>query len=125
MLKKKTANKEFVSPGQELRESKKFSIKELIGGGILSREGVVRQIPFILFLFVILVFYIGNQYQGAKLMKKVVKLEARLKVLKTESISITFERMELSKQTEVKRMIEEKGLPLKQAVLPPYNIRID
>jgi len=117
--------KDFVSPGQELKESKKLTVKELLGGGVFSREIVVRQIPFILFLFALLVFYIGNQYQGAKVMKKVMKVESRLKVLRNESVSTTFERMELSKQSEVVKMIEEKGLPLKQAVLPPYNIKID
>jgi hypothetical protein len=125
MRDKKKESKDFVSPRQELRESKRLTLKELIGGGVLSRESVVRQIPFVLFLFVLLVFYIGNQYQGARVMKKVIQVESRLKVLKTESITTTFERMEMSKQSEVVRMIEEKGLPLKQAVLPPYNIKID
>ena len=125
MSRKNTDSKDFVSPRQESRESRKFSLKELFGGGILSRESVVRQIPFILFLFVLLVFYIGNQYQGAKIMKEVVKLEARVKVLKAESTTITFERMELSKQSEVVRLVEEHGLELKQAVVPPYKISID
>ena len=123
-IKRKSA-KEFVSPGQELRESKRLTLKDLLGGGVLSREEVVRQIPFLLFLFVLLVFYIANQYQGAKVMKEVMKVEERLKVLRTESLSTTFEKMELSKQSEVNKLIQERGLPLKEAVTPPYKIEID
>ena len=123
-VKRKEA-KEFVSPSQELRESRRLTIKDLIGGGVLSREAVVKQIPFLLFLFVLLVFYIANQYQGAKVMKEVIRVESRLKILRTESLATTFEKMELSKQSEVKKLIEGRGLPLKEAVLPPYKIEID
>lgn len=125
MKKKNKDRKEFVSPRQELREAKRLTAKDLIGGGVLSRDGVVRQVPFLLFLFIMLIFYIGNQYQGAKVMKNVLKVEARLKVLRTESISTTFERMEMSKQSEVIKLVKEKGLPLNEAILPPYNIEID
>jgi hypothetical protein len=123
-IKRKSA-KEFVSAGQELKESRRITIKDLLGGGVLSREEVVKQIPFLLFLFVLLVFYIANQYQGAKVMKEVMRVEERLKILRTESLSTTFEKMELSKQSEVNRLIQERGLPLKEAVTPPYKIEID
>ena len=125
MGKNKKDRKEFVSPGQELKEAKKLTAKDLLGGGVLSRDGVIKQIPFLLFLFVLLVFYIGNQYQGAKVMKEVMRIEARLKILRTEAISTTFERMEMSKQSEVVKLIEQNGLQLKEAVLPPYNIEIE
>jgi len=125
MGKKKKDRKEFVSPNQELKESKRLTVKDLIGGNVLSREGVIKQVPFLLFLFVLMIFYIGNQYQGAKVMKKVMKVEARLKVLRTESISTTFERMEMSKQSEVIKLVNEKGLGLKEATMPPVKIEIE
>ena len=125
MGKKKKDRKEFVSPNQELKESKRLTVKDLIGGNVLSREGVIKQVPFLLFLFVLMIFYIGNQYQGAKVMKKVMKVEARLKVLRTESISTTFERMEMSKQSEVIKLVNEKGRGLKEATMPPVKIEIE
>lgn len=117
--------KDFVSPRQEMKEAKKFSMKEFLDASILTRDGVVKQIPFLLFLFGLLVFYIANQYQGAKVMKELLKVEKRLELLKTESISTTFERMEMSKQSEVIKLIQEHNLPLKEAVIPPYKIEID
>ncbi len=124
MKKKNKHRKEFVSPRQELKESKRLTVKDILGGGVLSRDVVIRQVPFLLFMFVLLIFYIGNQYQGARIMKNVLQVEARLRVLRTESISIAFERMEMSKQSEVIKMVKEKGLPLQEAVLPPYNIEL-
>lgn len=125
MAQNKKENKEFVNPRQELKESRRLTAKDLLGGGVLSREEVVSQIPFLLFLFVLLIFYISNQYQGARVMKNLMEVESRLKILKTESISVTFEKMELSKQSEVIKLIEKKGLPLKEAVLPSYKIEIE
>lgn len=117
--------KDFVSPRQEMKEAKKFSLKDILGAGVLTHSGVVKQIPFFLFLFALLVLYIANQYQGAKVMKDVIKVEKRLELLKTESITTAFERMEMSKQSEVIKLIEEYNMPLKEAVVPPYKIEID
>jgi len=120
--KKEAVKKEFIPPKQEIREIKKVNLKELIGGGVLSREIVIRQIPFVLFLFAILLFYIANQYQGDKVMKEIVDVEKRLKDLRTESVSTAFQLMEKSKQSEVVRMIREKGLSLEEAMEPPATI---
>lgn len=124
MKKKETINTEFIPPKQEVREAKRVNLKDLIGGDVLSREIVIRQIPFVLFMFAILLFYIANQYRGDKVMKDIVDVEKRLKDLRTESVSTTFELMEKSKQTEVIRMIRERGLPLEEAMEPPTTIEV-
>ena len=91
----------------------------------MSRDVVIRQIPFVLFLFMLILIYIANQYRGDSVMKDVITLEKRLKELRTESVSTAFELMEKSKQTQVIQMIEEAGLPLEEAVVAPYIIEID
>ncbi|MCD6346839.1 MAG: hypothetical protein J7L96_05395 [Bacteroidales bacterium] len=116
---------EFISPRQEIRETKRITAKELLGGGVLSREVVIRQIPFVLFLFALILFYIANQYRGDKIMNDVISLEKRMKELRTESVSTAFELMEKSKQTQVIKLIKDKGLLLEEAVVPPYKIRIN
>ncbi len=122
MKKKEHTSTEFIPPKQEVREAKRLNMKDLIGGNVLSREIVIRQIPFALFLFVMLLFYIANQYRGDKVMKEIVDTEKRLKELRTESVSTAFELMEKSKQTEVIRLIKENGLPLEEAMEPPITI---
>ena len=116
---------EFISPRQEIRETKRVTAKELLGGGVLSREVVIRQIPFVLFLFALMLFYIANQYRGDRIMNDVISLEKRLKELRTESVSTAFELMEKSKQTQVIKLIKDKGLLLEEAVVPPYKIEIN
>ncbi|MCK5820948.1 MAG: hypothetical protein KAH17_03635 [Bacteroidales bacterium] len=121
---KKKEQKEFISPRQEIRESRKITAKDLLGGGLLSREIVVQQIPYALFLFAILLFYIGNQYRGDGVMKEIIKVEEHLKELRTESVSTAFELMEKSKQTRVIELIKAKGLNLQEAIDPPVTIEV-
>lgn len=124
MFKRNKTSTEFISPKQEGRETKKMGVKDLLGGGVLSKEIVVRQIPFVLFLFAMILFYIANQYRGDQVMKDIVDIEKRLKDLRTESVSVAFELMEKSRQTEVLRMAREKGLPLDEAMTPPITIEV-
>ncbi|MBT3243556.1 MAG: hypothetical protein HN352_10415 [Bacteroidetes bacterium] len=127
MSRKKENSKqtEFITPRQEIRENKRITAKELLGGGVLSREVVIRQIPFVLFVFALILFYIANQYLGDKVMTDVVSLEKRLKELRTESVSTAFELMEKSKQTQVIHLVKQKGIRLEEAKSPPYIIEID
>lgn len=124
MKKKAKVSSEFISPSQEIREIKRFKLKDLLGGTVLSKEIVIRQIPYVLFLFGMILLYIANQYRGDKVMKQIVDLEKRLKDLRTESVSVSFELMEKSKQSEVLRMVREQGLPLQEAIDPPITILV-
>jgi len=118
-------NQEFIPTKQEIKESSKFSVKDLLGGNVLSKEVVTRQIPFLLFMTVALLLYIFNQYRGENVMSQIMSLEKRVREMRAEAVSTAFDLQELSKQSEVTRMITEQGLLLQEAMTPPYKIVID
>ena len=122
---KKKVNKEFIPTKQEIKESSKFSFKDLLGGNVLSKEVVTRQIPFLLFVTVAIILYIFNQYQGENVMRQIMALEKSVKELRAESVSTAFDLQEISKQSEVTRMVIDQGLTLQEAKTPPYKIVID
>lgn len=124
MKRREKQQTEFITPRQEIRESRKITMKDLLGGGVLSREVVIRQIPYALFLFGLILLYIANQYRGDKVMTEILAVEKKLKELRTESVSTAFELMEKSKQSRVIHMIEEKGLNLREAMDPPVTIEV-
>lgn len=124
MKRREKKQTEFITPRQEIRESRKITMKDLLGGGVLSREAVIRQIPYALFLFGLILLYIANQYRGDKVMTEILAVEKKLKELRTESVSTAFELMEKSKQSRVIHMIEEKGLNLREAMDPPVTIEV-
>ncbi len=120
----KKTNPEFIPTKQEIKEFSKFSIKDLLGGNLLSKEVVLRQIPFLLFVATALMLYIFNQYRGESVMREIMTLEKRVREMRSESVSTAFDLQELSRQSEVTRMLGEQGLPLQEAKIPPYKIEM-
>ena len=104
--------------------NKKGSIKDFIGGGFLTSDNVIKQIPYILFLTIIAIIYIGNRYQAEKIVRESIVLNNEVKELRSEAITTTSELMYISKQSEVAKLVEKKGLDLKEAVVPPQKIVI-
>lgn len=121
----KKANKEFIPTRQEIKETSKFSVKDLLGGNVLSREVVTRQIPFILFVATAILLYIFNQYRSENVMRQIMSLEKRVRELRAESVSVAFDLQDLSKQSKVTSMVLELGLPLQEAKTPPFIIVMD
>jgi cell division protein FtsL len=121
----KKTNKEFIPTRQEIKESSKFSFKELLGGTVLSKEVVTRQIPFLLFVTTAILLYIFNQYRGENVMGRIMSLEKRVREMRAESVSTSFDLQELSKQSEVTKMVIDQGLLLQEAKTPPYKIELD
>jgi len=118
-------NKEFIPTRQEIRETSKLTAKDLLGGKVLSREGVIRQIPFLIFIAVLLLFYIANIYKGERIMGEIIGLEKEVRELRAEYSSTVFDRQQMSTQSEISKMVSEKGLPLLEAKTPPYKIVIE
>ena len=114
--------KEFISPKDELKETVGTSVKELLDGRILADKVIRRNIMFILFLTFLGIFYIANGYSPEKLYKKKVAMAREVRDLRFESITTAAQLMFISKQSEVKRRVNEEGLELEESKEPPVKI---
>jgi hypothetical protein len=103
-------------------ETKPIKVKEFLDGSILVRENITRQLPFILFLTVLAVLYIGNRYYAERMVRKINEMEVEVKNLKAEQITITSELMNISKPSEVSAIVNERNLGLKPSVEPPKKL---
>lgn len=120
---KKRKNIEFIDESQERSELKRIgSLKGLLGGSLLTREKVVRQLPYILFLTLLAFIYIGNRYHAEKLVRKNSELQDEVKELRAKAITTSAELMRLSQQSQVMKLIRKKDLGLRQSVTPPKKI---
>ena len=119
---------EFIDQPQEKKENGKKNnnnLKDIIDGTILTREIVVKQFPFILFLTFLALVYIANRYNAEKLVRNIVKTQRHAKELRYEAITVSSELMSLSKQSSVSKLIREKGMDLNEPVEPAKRIIID
>lgn len=118
----KNENIEFVSPQQEEKEIK-FSFKEFLDGSILTKKIVTKQLPFILFLTLLALIYIGNRYRTERIYRKVTELHEEVDNLRTEQIITTAKLMNLSRPSSVSQMVSNKNLGLKELTSPPLILK--
>jgi hypothetical protein len=106
----------------EKDENKPIRAKEFLDGSILTREAMTRQLPFVLFLTVLAVLYIGNRYHAEWMVRKITETEIEVKNLRAEQITIAAELMNISKPSEVAAIVDEKNLGLKPSLEPPKKL---
>lgn len=107
---------------EEKKTSKKLSLVDFISGNILTRESISRQFPFMIFLVFLAVFYISNSYHHDSLMRKSQKLREEVKDLRVESLNTAARLMQISRQSEVIKLVEQKELGLKESTVPPKKL---
>jgi len=96
------------------------SFVSVFSGSFLSKENVIRQLPFILFLTLIALVYIANGYYAEKTVRSISRINSELKELKTEYIFVKSELMQLSNQSEIAKAV--KPLGLEESTSPPKKI---
>ncbi len=120
----KKGNIEFVDPKTEQKENRRGSVWDVFDGSVLTRDTVVRQLPFVLFITFLIILYIGNRYHAEKVIRQTMELQTELKELRARAISTASELEFISRQSEVFKLVEDKGLGLEEAVEPPMKITV-
>ena len=103
------------------RSLKRF-FTSILDGSILTRRELVRQMPFIIFLTILALLYIGNQYHAEKVAIRISELKTDIKRLRSKSLSISSDLMYLSNQVEIKKLLHERGIKLEESTDPPQRI---
>jgi hypothetical protein len=112
----------MVEPAVEAPK-KKSVFREIFDGTFLVRENVTRQLPYLLFLTLLGVIYIGNRFHAERMVRQVDELKVEVGNLRSEQITITSELMNISRPSEVAALVESKGLGLKESLEPPKKLR--
>lgn len=86
----------------------------------ISREWMVRQIPFALFIMVLLLLHIYNVHTTERIIRKTDKLNKEIKELRSEYITILSQLMSESKQSNVAKKLDTLGI--KELTTPPIKI---
>lgn len=107
---------------QELRRS---SVKDFVDGSIFTKQFIRRQYKLLLLLVVFSVFYIDNRYASERQQLYGLDLEKKIQDAKYLSLTISAELMEITRQSNVLKMVEEAGLGLKQPLDPPIVLKAD
>ena len=116
---------EVAEPPKKKKRSSKSArrfLKIMHVFGIFNRNQVVKMMPYILFLTVLILFYIGNSYYAEKTIREINKVKNELKEKRAEFISTSSELMFRTKQSEVAKAIAPLGI--KESTEPQKKITV-
>ena len=113
---------------EEGENGKKIStgsiLKEVLSGGITSKI-ILRNIWYVMLLTFIAAVYIANRFHAEKITRDMNRIQREVKELRAESLSTSADLMYVSRQSEVYKMVREKGLELEELKTPAFKLLVD
>ena len=104
------------------RENKGTFFNNYLGGDVFSKASVVKQLPFLLYVVFLLMLYITNTYIAEDINREVL---VKTKVLEDKHVEYVYNKSEITrmtKQSELVRILKNKGI--KESVEPLKKIKI-
>jgi cell division protein FtsL len=100
-------------------------IKELLSGSMVTEKIILKNLWFVLLITLLSAIYIGNRFHAEKITRETTKLQREVKELRAESLSTSASLMYLSRQSEVYKLVKERGLNLEESKTPPYKLLVE
>jgi hypothetical protein len=108
---------------QSIEEKEKsLSFRDLLDGNVLTRKAVLKQSRFILLLVLIAFLSIANRNHAEKTVIHLSRLQSDVKELRARSISTSAELVMISRQSEVKHLVNRNELGLEENLEPPKKL---
>ncbi|MDD2285501.1 MAG: FtsL-like putative cell division protein [Paludibacter sp.] len=113
---------EKIRQSEDLSDIRSSSVRDILNGNILTKKFIRKQYLLIILLVVLSIVYIDNRYYSEKQIARVVTLKKNIQDAKYESLTISAELMEISRQSNILLLLQSKGLQLKPGSTPPIVI---
>jgi hypothetical protein len=117
-----TAEPEAAPEAKPVKKSHKGRkrVQDVLGGDYLSKRTVVDNLPFLVYLTLLILLYIANTYNTERMYKQIEKTKTELKELRYQYITARSSLMFESKLSELNKRTQAIGL--KETLIPPYKI---
>ena len=110
---------------EDFNDLKSSTLRDIINGNILTKKFLKKQYPLLIMIAILAFLYVDNRYYCEKQLSKVLKLKRELQDIKYESLTLSAELMETSRQSSIRKMVKERGLTLKESSTPPVVIDLN
>ncbi|GBU07366.1 hypothetical protein AwDysgo_06970 [Bacteroidales bacterium] len=104
-------------------EKKKNPFSNILGGGILKEDFIVKQSKLLILIVIFAIFFISNRYDCLKKITEIETLERDLRDIKYENLVISTKLTKNSRQSQVEALLEREGINLKASKTPAYEIK--
>jgi len=113
---------EAILGSEDFSDIKSSKLRDVLNGNILTKRFIQKQYGLIIMIAVIAFMYVDNRYYCKTQLAKEIQLKRKIQDLKYESLTISAELMTVSRQSNVLKMINERGVNLIQTATPPIVI---
>ncbi|ADQ79651.1 hypothetical protein Palpr_1505 [Paludibacter propionicigenes WB4] len=111
-----------VRGSEDFSDIKSSTVRDILNGNILTKKFFQKQYGLIIMIAVLLFLYVDNRYQCENQQAREIELKKKIQDVKYESLTISAELMEISRQSNVMKKVNESGLPLVESTTPPIVI---
>jgi len=113
-----------ISAHATAKKKRKFSVFFLLNGEFLQQKYFLKNLPFLLFIAVILAVYIANAYYAENKIREITQTETEIKELHAEFISLKAELTEKCKEYKVSEVLKQNGMLISDSI-PPRVIKVN
>lgn len=110
---------------KKVTDKKKVGVRQVLLGSIFLNKEVLRWLPFLGLLAFLGLLMISNRFKGEKVLRQTVILQEEVKELRSESSTVEAELMNMSRFSEMLKLVDRKGLGLRQPNEPPVKIKVE
>jgi len=112
--------------GNTTKQNKTGSfMKELLSGSMVSEKIILKNFGYVALVTMLAAIYIGNRFHAEKITRESTRLQREVKDLRAEALSTSADLMYVSRQSEVTRLVKERGLNLEELKTPPFKLLVD
>lgn len=111
-----------VRQSEDFSDIKSSSVRDILNGNILTKKFIRKQYMLLVLLVLLSIFYIDNRYASEKQISRITTLKKNIQDAKYESLTISAELMEISRQSNIYKLMQSKGMQLKPGDTPPIVV---
>lgn len=120
--KSKNRVKNIIEENEDLKEIKKSSFKDILTGEILNRKFIQRQFPLLVLSLCFIFTYMDNRMRCEQQLLRIDALNKELANEKYICMVTEAKLLETSRIEQVKEIVKQHQLDLKEENIPPYKI---
>ena len=116
MIEKENDNKEFKSISEDV------SLRNILDGSLIMKRMTIKQYMKIFYIVILILFYITNMFNSERKWREIENLKSEIKDLRSDAITTSSILMKISRQSQVKKLIEERNIGLIESNNAPYKL---
>lgn len=114
---------EAIKGSEDFSDIKSSSARDFLNGNILTNRFLQKQYGLLIMISILLFLYVDNRFYCETQLAKEIEMKKKIQDAKYESLTISAELMELSRQSKVMEMVKLRGIELKEPSTPPIIIQ--